>query len=211
MGLDWNPGPKAKTGSEEEFKKLWKDILSEGCNNRESKVQRFTEITVSAFDTLNTPTVGIDHSANAWAHKKFPSRADQNLTERQFLERMHGFRVLDLVPSCDGLPRYTNGSPGSYVEAYSFRGQFLRDCTDIIGKELLGSSYVSKLPQETIDHGHNLLARASAFASARQIDLSSISKSENPDSNEFHLDVVLSASRWCLFWGKLGHWLEAYS
>jgi hypothetical protein len=52
------------------------------------------------------------------------------------------------VPPCDGLPRYTNGSPGGYVERYSFRAQFLQDCEEELGDDLLATAYESKLPDE---------------------------------------------------------------
>lgn len=168
-------------------------------------------MTISAFDTLNVPTVGIDEEATKWARLRFDKREDKSLTEEQFLARMKGFRVLALVQPCDGLPRYSNGQAGGYVEAFSFRGQFLRDCTDIIGKEALASAYVSKLPLDTISYGRDLLERAAAFAAAHHIDLRTVHLAEDEDTEEFHLDAVQTAGRWCIFWGERGHWLEAYA
>ncbi|HEY3898804.1 MAG TPA: hypothetical protein VGM54_09340 [Chthoniobacter sp.] len=144
--MDWNPGPKAKPGKEAEFEILWRKLHGGWCWFRKAKVRRFKEMTDSAFDTLQTPTIGVDEAATEWARAQFERRVDKSLTEKEFLGRMHGFRVLGLVPPCDGLPRYTNGSPGGYVEAYAFRAQFLRDCTDIIGETLLDSAYQSKHP-----------------------------------------------------------------
>lgn len=123
---------------------------------------------------------------------------------------MHGFYVLDLVSACDGLPRYSNGNPGGYVERYAFRGQYLKDCTDIIGKELLESAYISKLPAETMAYGDDLLQSALRIASMQKIDLNGLGYPEDEDSIEFHLDVVLSAAKWCKYWAERGHWLEAY-
>ena len=81
---------------------------------------------MTAFETLNTPRVGFDAAATEWAHQEaFPNRKDMSLTEEVRVERMRGFHVLDLVPPCDGIPRFTNGHAGGYVERYSFRGQFL--------------------------------------------------------------------------------------
>ena len=210
MGLDWNPGPKAKPGCEAEFDQLWRKLHGGWCWRRGAKVRRFREITLTAFDTLGAPVVGTDAAATEWARQLFDGRVDKSLTEEQFLRGMSGFRVLALVPRCDGLPRYTNGSPGGYVEAYAFRGQFLRDCTAIIGTELLESAYQSKLPADTVSYGRTLLQRASAFATAHQIDLATVHLPEDPESNEFHLDAVQSAGRWCVFWGERGHWLDAY-
>jgi hypothetical protein len=210
MGLDWNPGPKSRPGSEVEFEELWKSLHAKSCWFREKKVKRFKEITTQAFETLNTPRVGFDNSATNWARNTaFPIRVDKSVNEDAFIGAMKGFYVLDLVPPCDGLPRYTNGHAGGYVERYSFRGQFLKDCTDIIGNDLLESCWVSKLSADTFIFGEKLLNAASAFALERNIDVAKIHLSENPESEEFHLDVVFSAGRWCCFWAKKGHWLEA--
>src|SRR3954469_8770743 len=153
MGLDWNPGPKAKPGCEAEFEQLWRKLQSPRDWAHDAMVRRFGEITLTAFDTLGVPTVGIDAPATEWARQQFARRVDKSLTEEQFLSGMKGFRVLALVPPCDGLPRYTNGHPAGYVEAYAFRGKFLEDCTEIIGPELLSSAWNSKLPPETVAFG----------------------------------------------------------
>ncbi len=211
MGLDWNPGPKAKPSHEQEFRELWAKLHARSCFFRERKVRRFKEITTTAFDTLAVPRVGFDAAATDWARTTaFPKRKDKSLTEDVFLRQMQGFRVLDLVPPCDGLPRYSNGQAGGYVEGYAFRGQFLKDCTEIIGDDLLESAWNSKLPEDTATYGESLLEAASAFASARDIDRSKIHLNEDPESIEFRLDVVFTAGRWCRFWAAKGHWLEAY-
>ncbi|MCL2310543.1 MAG: hypothetical protein FWC42_09820 [Proteobacteria bacterium] len=210
MGLDWNPGPKAKPGHEREFLELWTELQDKSCASREKKVQRFREITTSAFETIAAPRVGFDASATDWARKIFPNRKDKSLTEDAFLKQMQGFYVLDLAPPCDGLPRYTNGSAGGYVERYAFRGQFLNSCTEIIGDPLLESAYVSKLPEDTDRFGQSLLTAASQFALSHGIDSSKVQLAEDPDAIEFRLDVVFSAGRWCRFWAERGHWLEAY-
>jgi hypothetical protein len=210
MGLDWNPGPKAKPGFETEWRELWLELQFKSCLSRESKEQRFAEITTTAFDTLGTPRVGFDASATEWARRTFSNRVDKSLTEDVFLQRMRGFYVLDLVAQCDGLPRYTNGHAGGYVERYAFRGQFLKDCLSIIGKDLLESSYISKLPEGTVEHGDKLLESAEAFAASRNLDLTRTHLAEDPDTVEFHLDVAFAAGKWCRFWGEKGHWLEAY-
>jgi hypothetical protein len=186
-------------------------LSAKWCWRRKTKSRRLGEISCTPFDTLKAPTVGLDTAATEWARLQFERLADKSLTVEEFLRRMNGFRVLSLVPVNDGLPRYTNGSPGGYVEAYSFRGQFLRDCEGIIGPELLESAYVSKTASETTAYGRELLNRASVRAHELGIDLTAVHSAEDPESVEFHLDVVQSAGRWCVFWGDRGHWLEAYS
>ena len=210
MGLDWNPGDKPKPGHEAEFERLWRKLQSRHCWWRDAKVRQFKAISVAAWETLAAPRVGFDAAATQWAVERYPNRKDKNLTEEQFVSGMSGFRVLDLVPPCDGLPRYSNGSPGGYVEAYSFRGQFLSDCTEIIGDALLESAFVSKLPPDTISYGRELLRRATDFADRWGFNLEAVHTVEDPDNPEFRVDVVQSAGRWCIFWGERNHWLEAY-
>src|SRR5207245_1532065 len=159
-----------------------------------------------------TPRIGFDFAATEWAHKEaFPKRQDKSLTEDVFVAKMRGFYVLDLVSPCDGIPRYTNGCAGGCVERYSFRGQFLEDCEDIIGTSLLESAWNSKLPEDTITYGIRLLERAGEYAVAKGVDTSKCHLAEDPDSADFHVDVVVAAGRWCRFWGHRGHWLEALS
>jgi hypothetical protein len=211
MGLDWNPGPKAKSGHEDEFKVLWAKLHKKACFFRKRKVDRFAEITSTAFETLAAPRVGFDAKATEWALlEAFPNRQDKTITEEEFIQRVHGFYVLDLLPASDGLPRYTNGHTGGYVDRYAFRGQFLTDCTEIIGSALLDSGYVSKLPEETAVYGESLIAAGSGFAAKHAIDTTNLHLAEDPESIEFRLDVVFSAGRWCRFWAQRGHWLEAY-
>jgi len=210
MGLDWNPGPKPQPGSEDEFRRLWRRLHSKWCWNRSAKLERFEELTIAAFETLKTPRVGVDQRANEWAREAFTARVDKNVSEEDFNQQIKDFYVLDLVPPCDGLPRYTNGYAGGYVEKYSFRGQFLIDCHEIIGRDLLNQAYHSKLPDDTARYADALLGRAAAFATENSIDATKSFHAEDPDSIEYRLDVVLSAGRWCRFWSERGHWLEAY-
>ena len=208
MGLDWIPGPKAKPGYEQEFLALWEKLHAKSCFWRDSKLKRFQEITTTGFETLAAPRVGFDASATEWARRAFHQRKDKCLNEQQFLERMQGYYVLDLVPPCDGIPRYSNGPLGT-VDRYSFRGEYLRDCQDILGQDLVKSAWNSKLSEETAEYGRELLGRATAYATAHGIDISKVHLAE-PDSAEFNVDVVLAAGKWCRFWAERGHWLEAW-
>lgn len=213
MGLDWNPGHKPKPGHEAEFERLFHAITEADEDDSEPLVERFQEISVTAFDTLGAPCVGRDREADDWAREKY-REVDPPITEAEWMENMRGFRVLDLVPPCDGLPIYTNGSPGGYVEIYAFRGKFLELCTDVIGDELLEQGFVSKLPAELTEYGRTLLAKAEAYAAEHGVDLAAVMAAERPpddtDSPEFKLHVVVSAARWCLFWAERGHFLDAY-
>jgi hypothetical protein len=210
MGLDWNPGPRAKPGHEQEFAELWQKLHRKWCFGREKKVARFKAITLPAFETLAAPRAGVDPRADEWVREQYPKRLDKTLSEAAWREAFRGFHVLPLVPACDGLPRYTNGAPGGYVEAYAFRGQFLKDSEAIIGADLVARAWDSKNPAETLSYGNHLLERAQSFIERERLDPAKISWEADDRSNEFRVDVVLSAGRWCRFWAERGHWLEAY-
>src|SRR5262249_55417693 len=103
--------------------------------SRKRKERRFSEITVTAFETHGAPQVGIEPSATAWAMERYREQA-RDVTEPEWLAKLHGFFVVDLVRPCDGIPRYSNGTPGGYIERFSIRAQFLTDCEYIIGSSL---------------------------------------------------------------------------
>ena len=206
MGLDWNPGNKPRPGYEAEFRELF-EALEEAGEGRELE-KRFYEISTSAAETLGAPVVGQDESANVWAREMYEcNRPEVPLDE--WLSDLKGFFVLPLVPPCDGLPRYTNGSPGGYVEQYAFRAQFLVRCEAIVGADLIEQAYQSKLPSELLAYGRALRERAESYAASNGIDVAAMD-TDDTDGDGFRLDVVLAASRWCVFWARRGHMLEAY-
>ena len=133
MGLDWNPGNKPRPGSEAEFERLFHLVDQASGSDRDALLKRFFEVSVSAYETLQAPRVGTDENATAWARGKYAENAAAAESEAAFLTKLHGFYVVDLV-SCDGVPPYSNGGAGQYVEAFSFRGQFLTDCVAEIGE-----------------------------------------------------------------------------
>lgn len=225
MGLDWNPGNRAKPGFEAEFADLFRKIAAAGPGEpRDALVERYREISITAFETLGAPVVGRDPAADEWARQW---RLDMGIdeSEERFLAELEGFAVLPLVPACDGLPPYSNGSPGGYVEQYSFRAQFLLDCADDIGEELLASAYESKLPEDLLSYGRELLAKAEDLAGRHGLDpLNLVIPDKIPTLEEFEagerqpttwsvehrVDVAHSAGRWCVFWAERGHILDAY-
>jgi hypothetical protein len=224
VGLDWNPGNKAKPGFEAEFRDIFLRIRAREGENRSALVERFHEISTTAFETLGAPVVGRDPEADAWA-RQLRIDIDSEESEEDFLAGLNGFAVLPLVPPCDGLPPYSNGSPGGYVEAYAFRAQFLHDCEEDIGSELIASAYESKLPDELMVYGRQLLDKAEALAARHGLDPRDlVIPDEIPTVDEFvagkraptrwsvehRIDVVHSAGRWCVFWAERGHILDAY-
>lgn len=208
VGLDWNPANKPRFGHELEFWALW-DEFAKLAEPTPAQLSRFTEISISAFETLNAPRVGVDVSATEWARERYAEQKAEESFET-WVRRMEGLYVVSLVSPCDGLPRYSNGTVAGYVEPFSFRAQFLRDCETIIGHELLRAAYANKKPKALAEYGDALRQRAAWYASKHGFDLEGLAEPNDPDTIEFHLDVVASAARWCAFWSDRGHPSEAY-
>lgn len=209
MGLDWNPANKPKPGLEDEFWDLFDLLSRESFDDNDPRLARFHEISITAFETLNAPRVGIDAQATDWARKIHAENGDKTPVDK-WLAEIHGVYVVGLAPPCDGIPRYSNGSTGGYVEPFSFRAQVLESCQEIIGEELLNRAWNHMRPLELRDYGLALQESARRFALEKDINLDAIDCPEDDESLEFQLDVVASAGRWCLFWAGHGHPLEAY-
>lgn len=208
MGLDWNPGNRPSAGHEQEYFQLFELLRSKHANEQQEKIDRFHEISISAYETLAAPQVGTDDNATQWikeVHKK--QQPDMSLDE--WVSRFQGFYVVSLVPPCDGLPRYSNGTPGGYVEPFSFRAEFLKDCVDLIGKDLLDDAWNSKLPDEMRDYADKLMQCAESYASKHGYDLDQLNI-EDIDSIDTKLDIIVCAAKWCRFWAARGHVLDAY-
>lgn len=212
LGLDWNPGNRSRPGFADEFRRLADGIRDQRIKVGSPEHKRFFEISISAYETLQAPRVGSDPRANEWIRKKYHEQPQQ-ISETEWLQRFQGFYVVELVPPCDGIPRYSNGHAGGYVERFSFRAQFLRDCESFLPSHVLNAAYESKPPEATIAYGRELLSIGGAFARENGLDpMNCVASSDDLDraTPRYRADVVLSAARWCVFWGERGHMLEAY-
>ncbi|WP_299582835.1 hypothetical protein [uncultured Microbulbifer sp.] len=207
MGLDWNPANKAKPGHEEEFRKITKMLLGRVWWGRKKLEQRFSEISIPALETLKVPQVGIDKAATEWAKEKYRESA-QEITEDEFVSQLIGYYVLELSPPSDGIPDYSNSAFG-YVDAYSFRAQFLKECEDIIGKDLLNKAFEYQQPAALVNYGDQLIESANKYSATHRLQIPEQAPDEI-DTPTFYLHIVVSAGRWCKFWGSRGHMLEPY-
>ncbi len=67
------------------------------------------------------------------------------------------------------------------------RGQFLTDCVDIIGEELVNEAWESKLAKDALDYGNRLMIAADKIAVAN--NLTSLKEQRlPPDASEDSLD-----------------------
>lgn len=228
MGLDWLPGNKPKPGHEAECAELvrklsepeaesgglafWKKREGLTEEEREDVRERFFEISVTAFETLDAPQVGHDSHATEWARKRIladnPDMSDADL--QAALDETAGYYVLDLVPPCDGIPIYSNG-PLGYVENYSFRADILKSCLDVIDEDLLERGFSNLMQDQFLEYGRTLIRKAEEAAAANGIDIENlVFEDDDDESLEFHIHVVLCAGRWCVFWAERGHILDSY-
>ena len=154
MALDWLPGNKPNKHHEEEFFRLFDAYRSRTPGHLEDdELERYQEISVSAYRTLEAPQVGIDSQATEWIIELYHHQRS-DLTVDEWLREYHGFYVIPLVPPCDGVPLYSNGSPGGYVEPFSFRAQLLDSAEHIIGTALLEEAWNSMTTEEMNHYAH---------------------------------------------------------
>lgn len=230
MGLDWLAGNRPKPGHEQEFAALLvKSRGDEGISDEQR--EHFEEISIPAYSQVGAPQVGTDRIADAWvlwgvrskAHSDAGNpdelpfepdapRADQpdDEHEREVLEEMAGYYVLELAPPCAGLPAYSMGVYGE-VDLTSFRGKVLHDCESLLGEELLSRAYETQTPEELVDYGSRLLDLARSFAAERGCQhVEHLDEPPEPGSDESRAHILFAAARWCTFWGGRGHYLDPW-
>jgi hypothetical protein len=212
MGLDLIVEGRAKPGHEPE----WRDILERSFADEmvsESEKSRFLEISIPAVESIDAPRPGFD-PAEGWAvaARNARSPADTLAAIGQF--RDHVVQVAN----SEGVPKYSNGLLYEGVDETSFRGQWLKQCRDVLGKQLLGEAWNSKFPEDAISYGQALLAAADAAETAglvpqpRRTVFSRLGliRAREPMPLSKQLDIVRDAGRWFLFWGRRGHPIRAW-
>ncbi|MFM9863891.1 MAG: hypothetical protein ACKVRO_09820 [Micropepsaceae bacterium] len=172
----------------------------------------FEAVAITPYDTLGAPRVGVDEAATNWAKAQYPALAQPSASLEAYLTEMRGFRVLDLVPKCDGIPVYGNGRAYSGIDLYTFRGKCLEWCKSVLTKSLLNEAWEEHNPDQLLSYGNKLADSARVFAeknaTTEWLSLRDPPEADEGPSHETH--VVISAAKWCRFWGERGHGLEPY-
>lgn len=210
MGLDWMPGARPLPGAEVEFEKLFRQIKT--CSEKELGALKDRLDAISSFvpDVLKAPRIGVDPEANEYLRQIYEQENREESFE-SWLESEHGKPVWELAEGCDGIPRYSNAGLYEHVNFTSFRANFLKDCVDIIGEDLLEQAFEMMNAQELCKYGDALAAKANTYADKKGIDLASIDwERRDDDPIIWNLDVVLCASIYCLFWGRHGIFMHAW-
>lgn len=223
MGLDWNPMGKPKPGFEDEFASIFQQ-LGESSNwgwlekrrrrregrDREGLHKRWDEIQITPHETVGAPQVGSSAEADTWARERYQEMEPPKPSESEFMQEMQGHYVLALAPPCDGFPYYSNWTAG-YVERFSFRAQFLRDCEDIIPEVTFARCYESCLAPAFVVLGQELRDCATSYARAKHLEhIEFVADGDFEEkSPESKLHIIYSAARWCEYWSSRGHGLDA--
>ncbi|WP_117601806.1 hypothetical protein [Flavipsychrobacter stenotrophus] len=88
----------------------------------------------------------------------------------------------------------------------------MKDCVDLIGKELVYEAWDTKMADETLDYGNRLWEVADKIANNNNLQYLKTQR-EPPDTGEdtieWKLHIVYSLAKWLIFYGKNGHGYEA--
>jgi hypothetical protein len=213
MGLDWNPTPRAKPGSEAKFERLMGIDLDEIDDvDREATIARIHAISETPFETIGAPRVGYDPRADSWLAERLREKGTEHELDH-VRQEMHGYYVLDLMPDVPGLPVYSSfGYHG--VDRYTFRGQFLDDVRQIIGNDLYERVWHSMDAPELQAYGQALLHAGREYARQHGLEAlenqREIPAGSDPDSPDARAHIIFSAGNWCVWWARHGHGLEPY-
>jgi len=201
MGLDWVLHQrKPKEGFEDRFKVVTNMLQqirrSEDIVSPELE-QELKDISVSCYEAVGAPQVGVDERANEWfrkncyepAHKdalagKMHSPEQADFWKQDFetcLETHKGQHVMELAEQEGGIAAVT----GIAVTSIDFRGKVLRFCEGLL-EELIDESYDEHTAEESLDYANRLEGALPLV------------------KTEEHKELVTAAITWLRFWGSRG-------
>ena len=221
MGLDMRPMGKPQPGFEKRFVDIFEMLKEDKVPQpsfldklkgkkyptKEDLLQEWFANQIQTYETIKAPRVGRDKEADEWIKDKY-NQLQQKPTLEQFLKENEGYYVIELAKEQDGVPVYRAMGQDENV----FRGQFLQDCIDLIGEDLVNEAWETKLADDTLDYGNRLMTVADKIAQER--DLAYLKNQKHPpetdeDTIESKLHIVYSLAKWLIFYGKNGHGYEA--
>ena len=173
MGLDMRPMGKPKPGFEQRFVDIFEMVTKNTIPQpsfldklkgkkyptKDELLQEWFANQIQTYETIKAPRVGRDKEADEWIRSKY-SELEEKPPLEQFLQEHDGYYVIELAKEQDGVPVYIAMGQDENV----FRGQFLQDCIDIIGEDLVNEAWETKLANETLDYGNRLMAVADKIA-----------------------------------------------
>jgi hypothetical protein len=214
VGLDLVVEGSAKPGHEAEWRRMLERSFAGEEPSRE-EIEHFQEISIPGYQRIGAPQVGFDSAADTWIIEVQGAKTPEDAAA--VLREFHGYYVLRLV-GCDGVPTYSNSGWYDGVDDTSFRGAFLKDCADVLSKDLIDDAWNSKMPEQATSYGQALLAAADAAEVAvrtpkpRRTFLSrlGLAKTAEPLEIAEQLEIARAAGRWYIFWGERGHAIRAW-
>lgn len=221
MGLDMRPMGKPKKGFEKRFEEIFRMIETDNIPKpsfldkisgkkyptKEELIQEWFDNQISTYETIKAPMVGKDREANDWIKKRY-EELEEKPPLNEFLNEHEGYYVIPLAKEQDGVPCYIGLGQDENV----FRGQFLVDCVDILGEDLVNEAWNTKLAEETLDYGNRLMNVADKIAKENNLEYLKEQRMP-PDVDEETLEkklhIVFTLAKWLQFYGKNGHGYEA--
>jgi hypothetical protein len=162
---------------------------------------------IQTYETIKAPRVGRDKEADEWIRNKYDELEEKPPLD-QFLKDYEGYYVIELAKEQDGVPVYIAMGQDKNV----FRGEFLRDCEDLIGEELTSEAWNTKMADETLDYGNRIMEIAEKLAKQNNLEYLKTQRlppDEDEGTIESKLHILFSLAKWLIFYGKNGHGYEA--
>jgi hypothetical protein len=221
MGLDMRPMGKPKPGFEKRFTEifvmvsqdkipkatLFDKLRGKKLPTKDELLQEWLAGQIQTYETIKAPRVGRDKEADDWIRNKY-DELEQKPSLEQFLREQSGYYVIELAKEQDGVPVYIAMGQDENV----FRGQFLSDCVEIIGEDLVNEAWETKLADETLDYGKRLMSVADKLAKEKNLEYLKTQRLP-PDTDEHSIEsklhIVFSLAKWLIFYGTNGHGYEA--
>lgn len=202
MGLDWVlDKAKARPGHEERYKtvtRMLADMRNEGAESPLLE-KELKEISISCYEAVGAPRVGIDDNATEWYRKNNyePAHADavagkvRNEEQRAFwlqdfekcLEEHKGQYVMELAEQKGGEAAVS----GIAVQSVDFRGKIMR-FVDGLDSGLVEEAWTDHTAEECVDY-------------ARRLEEQLPNVADGPEGKE----LLQGAIDWLKFWGEKGY------
>ena len=207
MGLDWRPMGKPKVGFEERFKQIFRiltdkekqeislldKLKGKKIKGKDELLQEWFDISDKTYETIKAPRVGRDKLADDWIKEKY-QESGKAISMDEFIKNHEGYYVIELSKELDGVPVYIAMGQDENV----FRGQFLKDCEDLIGEDLLSEGWNTKFSEETLKYGQQLMAIADKVATENNLlylKEQRIPPDTDEDSLESKIHILYAASK----------------
>jgi hypothetical protein len=178
MGLDMRPMGKPKPGFEKRFLEIFEMVSQDKIPQptffeklkgkkqltKDELLEEWFANQIQTYETIKAPRVGQDKEADEWIKEKYEELEEKPPFD-EFINEHNGFYVIELAKEQDGVPVYIAMGQDENV----FRGEFLRDCEDIIGEDLMSEAWNTKMADETLDYGNRLMEVADKLAKEHNV------------------------------------------